>query len=126
MKNLASETMCILKPYVDSSRQLVLVGHDFDQDVAYLSQVGIDVMNLPNVISLLDSQVLHQCWRDLDRGRGLHAVLAELCIPNKNLHNAGNDAVFTLRATVGMAIEQIRECEANEKGEKYEPALWTA
>ena len=59
-------------------------------------------------------------------GRGLEAVLSELCMQYKWLHNAGNDAVYTLRAVVGVAVEQVREEELVAKGEKYVPALFTA
>lgn len=118
--------MAILEPYTSASRKLLLVGHDVGADIKYLSEVGVGLLELPNLIGQLDSQMLHQYWRDLPNGRGLSGVLADLCIGSKNLHNAGNDAVFTLQAVISVAIESIRQIRVEEAGEEYTPALWTA
>lgn len=103
----------------------MFVAHDSIQDITYLSKVGFEVLDVPGMLGELDSKTVHQGWKKLDNGRGLEAVLSDLCIPNRNLHNAGNDAVFTLRALIGVAVEQKREEEVKEKGEMYEPGLWT-
>jgi hypothetical protein len=51
-------------------------------------------------------------WRYLKREtnpRNLGSILAELGIIGWNLHNAGNDAVYTLQAMVAIAIKHIEE-----------------
>lgn len=51
-------------------------------------------------------------WRYLKREanpRNLGSILAELGITGWNLHNAGNDAVYTLQAMVAIAIKHIEE-----------------
>jgi hypothetical protein len=51
-------------------------------------------------------------WRYLRREtnpRSLGSILAELGIIGWNLHNAGNDAVYTLQAMVAIAIKHIEE-----------------
>ncbi|KAK5990008.1 Good for full DBP5 activity 2-like protein [Cladobotryum mycophilum] len=122
--DVGAEIRFILAPYTDEGRELIFVGHDASADVRYLSRVGFDVLSLNNLLGQLDTQTIHQAWRGLDSGRGLEAVLADLAIPSKHLHNAGNDAVYTLRALLGVVIEQIREMEVKAKGEEYVPALY--
>jgi DNA polymerase III alpha subunit (gram-positive type) len=116
----------IIQPFIDAKRELILVGHDTQQDVQYLASIGIDLHGMKCVACMLDSQAIHQAWRGRDQGRGLSTVLAELGISSRNLHNAGNDAVFTLRALIGVAIEQIREESAAIEGSEYTPELWSA
>ncbi len=51
-------------------------------------------------------------WRYLKREsnpRSLGSILAELGIIGWNLHNAGNDAVYTLQAMIAIAIKHIDE-----------------
>ncbi|KAL7950406.1 hypothetical protein V8C42DRAFT_306387 [Trichoderma barbatum] len=113
----------VLAPYIDEKRRLVFVGHDARQDVNYLSSVGFEVLSLRGLVEQLDTKEIHQAWKELENGKSLVSVLGDLSIHSKHLHNAGNDAVFTLRALIGIAIEEIREKEAKAKGEEYQPAL---
>lgn len=112
-----------MEPYIKDKRKLVFVGHDVRQDIKYLSSVGFEVLTLQGLIGQLDTKEIHQAWRASEQGKGLHHVLNDLLIQSKHLHNAGNDAVFTLRALIGVAIEAIREKEVKAKGEEYTPAL---
>ncbi|KAH6610758.1 atp-dependent dna helicase 2 subunit 2 [Trichoderma cornu-damae] len=114
----------VLAPYTEEKRQLVFVAHDARQDIKYLSSVGFEVLAIRGLVEQLDTKEIHQAWRESEQGKSLQHVLNELLIRSKHLHNAGNDAVFTLRALIGMAIEEIREKEAKAKGEEYKPALW--
>ncbi|KAL7785521.1 hypothetical protein V8C37DRAFT_412904 [Trichoderma ceciliae] len=113
----------ILAPYKDKKRQLVFVGHDGRQDIKYLSSVGFEVLAMRGLVEQLDTKEIHQAWKDSEQGKSLLHVLNDLFIHSKHLHNAGNDAVFTLRALIGVAIEEIREQEAKAKGQEYTPAL---
>lgn len=59
-------------------------------------------------------------WRALKREvnpRSLSAILAEIGIAAWNLHNAGNDAVYTLQAMLGIACKHLveRKIERKEK-----------
>jgi hypothetical protein len=81
-------------------------------------------LSLRGLVEQLDTKDIHQAWKERESGKGLVSVLNDLSIRSKHLHNAGNDAVFTLRALIGVAIEEIREKEAKAKGEEYKPALW--
>lgn len=103
--------MDVIDPYLQDSRKIAIVGHDIFSDIRYLSSLGVDLFILPNLLDHIDTQDMHQAWRASNQGRGLERVLSELRIISKNLHNAGNDAYYTLCAMVGIALEQIREEE---------------
>ncbi|PBP28596.1 QDE-2-interacting protein [Diplocarpon rosae] len=88
-------------------RNIVLVGHDVGADIAFLQSIGYDVTNLSNLLEQVDTAVM---WRYLKRElnpRNLASILAELGIIGWNLHNAGNDAAYTLQAMVAIAIKHI-------------------
>lgn len=116
--------MAIFGPYIDASREVVLVGHDAPQDIQYLKSLGVHISDIPAISQILDSQKIHQAWKGDTNGRKLETVLADLSIESKNLHNAGNDAVFTLRALVGVSLEALRQEKMQVNGEVYEPELW--
>ncbi|KAF4470923.1 qde-2-interacting protein [Fusarium albosuccineum] len=103
--------MGVLDPYLNDSRNIVIVGHDINQDIKYLGTLGIDLLVLTNLVNPVDTKDIHQAWRDSTQGRGLSSVLSELGITSKNLHNAGNDAYYTLCAMLGIALEHVREEE---------------
>jgi DNA polymerase III alpha subunit (gram-positive type) len=105
-------------------RNIILVGHDTKQDVSYLRKLGYDVYNLSNLMEEVDTATL---WRYLTRDtnpRSLGVILAELGIIGWNLHNAGNDAAYTLQAMIGIAVKAIvdkqrgREVLEEEKAER--------
>ncbi|CZS95746.1 uncharacterized protein RCO7_08741 [Rhynchosporium graminicola] len=90
-------------------RNIILVGHDVGADVHFLQSIGYDIHNLSNLLEQADTAIM---WRYLKREsnpRNLGSILADLGIIGWNLHNAGNDAVYTLQAMIGIAIKQIEE-----------------
>ncbi|MBE3047267.1 hypothetical protein IMZ48_33055 [Candidatus Bathyarchaeota archaeon] len=90
------------------ARDIVLMGHDLASDDKYLANIGYN-MDAKNIVFRADSKDLHQHLRNADQGRGLSAVLFEFGIHAFNLHNAGNDAAYTLRAAVACVIEDMKE-----------------
>lgn len=50
--------------------------------------------------------------------RSLGVILAELGIVGWNLHNAGNDAAYTLQAMIGIAIKAIVEKQKSREDQK--------
>ncbi|PTB81083.1 hypothetical protein M440DRAFT_1434966 [Trichoderma longibrachiatum ATCC 18648] len=123
-RELPEAIMAILEPYISKNRHVVFVAHDAGSDMKYLASIGFDVLGLPGLVDELDTKEIHLAWKASDQGKSLVSVLNDLCIHSKHLHNAGNDAVYTLRALLGVAIEQIRERDAKAKGEEYKPALF--
>ncbi|OAA73937.1 hypothetical protein ISF_00838 [Cordyceps fumosorosea ARSEF 2679] len=107
----------ILRPYVDAGRRIVLAGHDVEQDVNYLRDgVGVDVRGeyAAALAGTVDSQTLCQAWMATDTARSLGALLGELGFEHAYLHNAGNDAMHTLRAAIGAAFADAEPADSPE------------
>ncbi|KAL8706921.1 MAG: hypothetical protein Q9201_000081 [Fulgogasparrea decipioides] len=85
-------------------RQLILVGHDIKMDIDYLRKLGYDVSNLSNIIEALDTADLWRAWKHEQNPTKLGSILLELELVGWNLHNAGNDAAYTLQCLLGIAI----------------------
>lgn len=116
-----------MDPLVEAGRDIVLVGHDVKQDVQYLASIGVDLPNTPNIFRTLDTQAIHMAWKDTPSGRSLSGVMGDLGLVGTNYHNAGNDAVYTIQALIGVAVEEKRQREfiADGNGDDYKPELWT-
>ena len=84
-------------------RNIILIGHGLKGDIDYMSQAGFDIQACGNIAHRIDTQLLAaaatQTWQI-----ALRRLLQVLDIKATNLHNAGNDAFYTLQALVTMAI----------------------
>ena len=101
-----------------SPRKIVLVGHSPERDLDILQQLGVEFGCTASVVVVLDThylskQVLGPSSPLVIKGQcaalskyALSDVLTELgCAYDWNdLHNAGNDATYTLHALVKLAI----------------------
>nr|RBR01448.1 hypothetical protein FVER53263_05385 [Fusarium verticillioides] len=108
---VADSIMEIFNPWLNDQRNIVIVGHDVKQDIAYFTELGLDLRFLGGLAEPVDTQDIHQAWRGSTNGRSLGAVLNDLDIAHKHLHNAGNDAHYTLCAMLGIALEDFRKEE---------------
>jgi len=97
----------------------VLVGHDVKNDVSMLRKLGFDVYNMPGLITL-DTAVIYRAYKGLWNSVSLGSVLEELAIEPWFLHNAGNDAVYTLQALIGLAVRSASERGLKEGEERKE------
>ncbi|KAK3821528.1 MAG: hypothetical protein J3Q66DRAFT_333523 [Benniella sp.] len=91
----------------------VLIAHDMSSDEAYLRQMGIE---FPKAMIKFDTLNLNVA-RTGDRNKtGLGRLLDELDIENYCLHNAGNDAHYTMELfmylTRNHANQKLLEAEA--------------
>lgn len=99
----------------EDQRPVIIVGHAVEQDLEYLSMIGCNHWNVPQIVDELDTRDMFQrVERNLD-GRGLSTMCATLGIYGHNYHNAGNDAVYTLQAMIAMAIK--RTVEGSDRSE---------
>lgn len=87
----------------DTDTEIILVGHDLRNDTEYMKRLRFTPQH---VVGSLDTQVLARPSKK--QGPGLKALLAALSIDAKHLHNAGNDAAYTLQALVALAVQQHR------------------
>lgn len=79
----------------EPKRQLVLVGHDVQNDVEYLRKIGYDVANLSNLIEAVDTADLYRAWKHEQNPSNLGAILLALELIGWNLHNAVSPTPYT-------------------------------
>ena len=112
-------------PSNDVSRNLLLVGHDINGDIAYLSTLGSFIFGSGSILPLsspertanrrnkilssirecLDTVTLHKSLTKDEQAKSLVKMCHELDITAWYAHNAGNDARYTLEAFVKLAIK---------------------
>ncbi|KAL4755357.1 hypothetical protein BDW72DRAFT_189121 [Aspergillus terricola var. indicus] len=88
-------------------RPLVLVGHNLDSDIQYLKLANVHVQGnsgISQFVDRIDIAASFQLLRGETNPRSLGAVIEELGMTGWYLHNAGNDARYTLQALVAMLI----------------------
>lgn len=104
-------------------RNIVLVGHDLQQDINYLEKMGYSICGLSNIIDNVDTKLMFQYLTRAPQPTSLSNILYYLGIPGWNPHNAGNDAVHTLMAMLGIAIQHLTDKErSQEKKAEFEMA----
>ncbi|KAK4456283.1 good for full DBP5 activity protein 2 [Podospora aff. communis PSN243] len=103
---------------VGGRRPVVLVFHESSADTKYLRTLGYRLFNAPNVIEVVDTRELNS-FNTRDQGSSaLERVLRRLVIYTEYLHNAGNDAVYTLQALISLAVERRLYSLACQTGEE--------
>lgn len=85
----------------DSNAEIMLVGHDLRNDTEYMKRLNFTPKR---VVGSLDTQKLARLSKK--QSPGLKNLLSALSIDAKNLHNAGNDAAYTLQALIGLAVQE--------------------
>lgn len=94
---------------ITKPRPVVLVFHEASSDIKYLEIVGYNVGEVKNVLEAVDTRQMHQYLVQSNNSGSLSAVLANLDISHRHLHNAGNDAVYTLQAMIGLAVKKRQQ-----------------
>lgn len=116
-----------MSPKSDSEkpREVIVVGHDVKQDIQLLNSLDFDVYEMENLLEVVDNQKLHQHRSKFDNGQSLCTVLTGLKISYHFLHNAGNDAVYTLQSLLRLAVLKRQESldRAWEKQASYVPTV---
>ena len=88
-------------------RNVILVGHEIKSDIEYLRTIGYDVTNLSNLLEAVDTISLYKAMKHTPMTPSLGNILLELELTGWHLHNAGNDAAYTLEALVGLSIAAL-------------------
>lgn len=84
----------------------MIVGHDIKQDIELLFSIDVDTYELPGLIDIVDNQRIHQHDVEYKDPQKLSLVLDDLGIDYWYLHNAGNDAVYTLQSTLALVLRR--------------------
>lgn len=86
-------------------RNLVLVGHGFGADMRTMRRQGILLEDAPSIIEIFDTQFLGNEVFGKEFKSSVGRVVKELGLLGISYHNAGNDAFFTLRSMLLLAIQ---------------------
>jgi DNA polymerase III epsilon subunit-like protein len=92
-------------------RDIVLVGHGVGDDINYLKTVQFDVRTASNVVATADTHRINGKSGQTSVAKLLTALAfdsAEDLEQRQWLHNAGNDAVWTMKALVAIAQAEMR------------------
>ncbi|KAH0354110.1 hypothetical protein KCU81_g1340, partial [Aureobasidium melanogenum] len=84
------------------SRSLIFVGHGLSNDTSYLNKLKFDPNAKGNIIQMVDTQKFVGTKK---QQVGLSKLLAGLGVEPENLHNAGNDAAYTMQALLLMTVQ---------------------
>lgn len=84
--------------------KVVLVGHNVVADIKYLKDAGFEVASL--ITDCIDTANLFRASNRDGSQNALDTLLLRYGIAAKNLHNAGNDAHFTLRLMMAVALDE--------------------
>jgi hypothetical protein len=87
-------------------RNIILVGHGLRSDLAVLRKRGIWVEDIPTIIAKFDTSYI--AIEVLGIKSGLFFLLKLLDCPHDNMHTAGNDANYALRALLVLAYYGLR------------------
>lgn len=99
-------------------RDIVLVGHDISCDINFLHRIGYNPLNLPNVLECFDTASIDRTWRRSGNTRSLGNILNDFDLLGWNLHNAGNDAHYTMQVLLALAVRMLEEKNTVTDGEK--------
>lgn len=99
-----ADTMRDADPY--EKRSIVLLGHETLGDVRYLRALGYDPTRMNNLLEALDTAVMYRVWRREQNSSSLARILHDFNIRDYKLHNAGNDAVFTVQAMLAICVRE--------------------
>jgi hypothetical protein len=87
-------------------RDLILVGHGFGFEIKAMKGLGLDLNLAPSVIEIFDTEFLGYEVFGKNFKCSLSNIVKETGISGGFFHNAGNDANFSLRAMLLLAIHR--------------------
>ncbi|KAF2031668.1 hypothetical protein EK21DRAFT_99605 [Setomelanomma holmii] len=87
-------------------RNIVFLGHDALSDVRYLQQLGYDPLRAENIIEAMDTATMYQAWQREMQAPSLGRILYHFDIVGWKLHNAGNDAIYTVQAMLALCVRE--------------------
>lgn len=95
----------VMEEYINR-RNGAFVGHHIEGDIKWLRSLGIKT---PDTAPIVDTSRLYSYSRR--RGATLRGILKLAGIPHGYLHNAGNDAYYTLLAVMALCDPEVRRAK---------------
>lgn len=108
----------ILRYIRDNGEDIVLVGHHIEGDLKWLRNIGVQ---FPQETPIIDTARIYRLT--YESGGSLRGILRLVGIPHGYLHNAANDAYYTLLASLAYCDPSVR---IEKKLDVYHPQLMTA
>ena len=93
----------------EEKRNIILLGHDVNQDIGYLHQIGCSVLNRGNLLEAMDTAVMFRSYTHDPNARSLGSIVCHFGLTGWHPHNAGNDAVHTIWAMLGICLKDASE-----------------
>ena len=106
MKRIFQQS-CVNGP--NSITKPVLVGHSIKSDIDFLRTKGFDMQLF--ISDCIDTQNLYRASRHGGQSPGLGKALVECGIQATHLHNAGNDAYYTMRLLLELGDKRAQSPE---------------
>lgn len=91
-----------IQSIIPRDRPIILVGHNVNVELRVLTRLGFDLSSL-NADIIDTASITDEVFGGA--GYSLREVLTSLNCPFNNLHSGGNDANFTLRASLLLAVK---------------------
>lgn len=93
--------------HFDTIRKIVITGHSINQDWNIIQRLGVDINRVAPVMAVIDTHSLSRHIIKDAPGFSLSAILTHLQCPYNSyeLHNAGNDATYTLYIMILLAVK---------------------
>jgi hypothetical protein len=101
-----------MEQFIDRTRNIILVGHSFDEEKHVLQALGFDLKT--SIVGILDTETLANTILGPPFMRGsrrLRNILLQLGCELEGFYSAGNDANFTLRALLLLAVQHYAGLE---------------
>ena len=90
----------------DEGRNVIFVAHGLRNDKEYLGQLKFSLDDVKNITRTFDTQRVAGTKKT---PVGLRRLLLSLALEPLNLHNAGNDAAYTLQSLIRMAFNDFND-----------------
>ncbi|KAM3415550.1 putative nucleolar protein C2C4.08 [Cercospora zeina] len=104
-------------------RNIIVVGHDLAGDVKYCEQLGFHIFDGRNIIDTLDTVDLFKQYMREPNPRSLGSILAHFDLAGWFLHNAGNDAMYTMQGLLAMCVKAASENGTEAEAQKVQENL---
>lgn len=134
-RQILETTFRQVDPEQSRLRNIFLVGHNINSDLKYLKDtLDFSIESVPTIVAIIDTQQLARCvFNFRHKYVSLKQTLLSLGVQTRQLHNSGNDAVYTLKALIHLfcryqtdLVNQSRLCvgrSAQKQDDMQEP-LW--
>ncbi|KAF2731413.1 hypothetical protein EJ04DRAFT_579126 [Polyplosphaeria fusca] len=90
----------------NGDRPIILLGHDPHSDIRYLQSLNFNPLPLPHLLEIIDTATLYRVWRREQNPTSLGKILYDFDVVAWHLHNAGNDAVYTVQAMLAVCVRE--------------------